>query len=85
MLYEVITVATYKRYAPTVLYHHTHWNELPKDLETITAENANLIYLVDRVVITSYSIHYTKLYDVWFQNCKGHLKHSQISTEALPS
>ena len=42
-------VSIYKRYVPAVRYHHTHWNELPDSLDPSVQENANLIYLVDRV------------------------------------
>ncbi len=42
-------VEIYRDYAPIVLYHHTHWDELPGSLDDETRGNANLIYLVDRV------------------------------------
>lgn len=35
--------------APIVRYHHTHWDELPLDLEQDVALKSNLIYLADRV------------------------------------
>ena len=39
------------RLAEPVRYHHTHWEELAAmpDLSPVVAEQANLIYLVDRV------------------------------------
>jgi putative nucleotidyltransferase with HDIG domain len=39
----------YKKYAQTILYHHTHCNEFPIDLDKKIKERANIIYLVDRV------------------------------------
>ncbi|HCY87155.1 MAG TPA: hypothetical protein DHV36_18625, partial [Desulfobacteraceae bacterium] len=34
--------------APVVRYHHTHWEDLPPELDRQTALAANLIYLTDR-------------------------------------
>lgn len=42
-------VSLYHDYAPVILYHHTHWNDLPQSLDQEIKENSNLIYLVDRV------------------------------------
>ncbi len=42
-------VGIYHAYAPVILYHHTHWNELPDTIPEQIRENANLIYLTDRV------------------------------------
>lgn len=42
-------VKLYHSYAPAILYHHTHWDELPKELDNHIKEYANLIYLTDRV------------------------------------
>ncbi|MDH3349437.1 MAG: HD domain-containing protein [Desulfobulbaceae bacterium] len=35
--------------APIVRYHHTHWDELPKDIDQHTSILCNIIYLTDRV------------------------------------
>lgn len=35
--------------APTILYHHTHWTDLPDTLPEPLCRDANLIFLVDRV------------------------------------
>lgn len=42
-------VSLYRDYAPVILYHHTHWDALSQALDEETKENANLIYLTDRV------------------------------------
>lgn len=42
-------VGIYRDYAQAIFYHHTHWDEMPPTLDAVTMENANLIYLVDRV------------------------------------
>lgn len=43
-------VALYSRFAPVVLYHHTHWEDLQGlPVDEKTKKMANLIYLVDRV------------------------------------
>lgn len=42
-------VFIYEQYAQTVLYHHTHWNTLPDEVDEKTKIDSNLIYLVDRV------------------------------------
>lgn len=42
-------VPLYEDYAEVILYHHTHWNQLPQALNPQTKEEANLIYLTDRV------------------------------------
>ncbi|MCG8617016.1 MAG: HD domain-containing protein [Desulfobacterales bacterium] len=34
--------------APVIRYHHTHWEDLPADLDRETALAANLVYLADR-------------------------------------
>lgn len=39
----------YKDFATYIRYHHTHWDELPDDLNQEQKELSNLIYLVDRV------------------------------------
>lgn len=39
----------YSKYSLYVRYHHTHWNELPKELGKKEKIISNLIYLVDRV------------------------------------
>jgi putative nucleotidyltransferase with HDIG domain len=39
-----------RRYAPVIFYHHTHWDELENlALDARSKQQANLIYLVDRV------------------------------------
>jgi putative nucleotidyltransferase with HDIG domain len=35
--------------APIILYHHTHWTDLPATLDADTRRDANLVFLVDRV------------------------------------
>lgn len=41
----------------TVLYHHTHWSELEKlDLPPEVKQNANCIYMVDRVDVLSLGV-----------------------------
>ncbi len=42
-------VHIYHHYAPVILYHHTHWDQLSQQTDTQLKENANLIYLTDRV------------------------------------
>jgi HD-GYP domain-containing protein (c-di-GMP phosphodiesterase class II) len=42
-------VQIFSQYAQTVLYHHTHWDAFPNEIDEKTKQNANLIYLVDRV------------------------------------
>lgn len=42
-------VRLYHPYAPAILYHHTHWDQLPLEIDNDTKEYANLIYLTDRV------------------------------------
>ncbi|MDD5212182.1 MAG: HD domain-containing protein [Sulfuricurvum sp.] len=42
-------VQIFSYYSQTILYHHTHWDEFPEDIDEDTKRNANLIYLVDRV------------------------------------
>lgn len=43
-------VALFKRYAPAIYHHHTHWEELKLlAVDEKTKLQANLIYLVDRV------------------------------------
>lgn len=42
-------VPLYQDYAPVVLYHHTHWDKFPSDINRGAKEEANLIYLTDRV------------------------------------
>ncbi|ADR34294.1 metal dependent phosphohydrolase [Sulfuricurvum kujiense DSM 16994] len=42
-------VGIYHRYAPVILYHHTHWDQFAVDIEDEIREHANLIYLTDRV------------------------------------
>lgn len=42
-------VQIFSQYAQTVLYHHTHWDEFPCEIDLETKRNSNLIYLVDRV------------------------------------
>lgn len=38
------------KFASAVRYHHTHWDQLQSlDIDSRTAERANLVYLVDRV------------------------------------
>jgi putative nucleotidyltransferase with HDIG domain len=37
------------RYAPVIRWHHTRWEDLPGSLDTRTREDANLIFLADRV------------------------------------
>lgn len=39
----------YKQYSPYILYHHTHWSDLPKELDEAIKIKSNLIYMVDRV------------------------------------
>jgi len=39
----------YKQYAPYILYHHTHWCDLPQELDEKIKIRSNLIYMVDRV------------------------------------
>lgn len=39
----------FKSYAKTIRYHHTRWSEFPDDLEARVRENANLIFLADRL------------------------------------
>lgn len=42
-------VPLYDAYAEVILYHHTHWCDLPVSIATNVKEEANLIYLTDRV------------------------------------
>lgn len=42
-------VSEYRQYSQTILYHHTHWNKLPESIDQKTKEDANLLYLTDRV------------------------------------
>ncbi len=39
----------FKKLAPVIRYHHTHWQEMPADLDPSAALGSNLIYLTDRV------------------------------------
>lgn len=39
----------FKELTKIIRYHHTHWEELPSDLDTNVALISNLIYMVDRV------------------------------------
>lgn len=43
------SVDLYRNYALPILYHHTHWEQMPEDLDLKIQLQANLIYLVDRV------------------------------------
>ncbi len=45
----LLKVPLYREYATTILSHHTHWNVLPSSLDEKTKNDANLIYLTDRV------------------------------------
>lgn len=42
-------VSFYETYQDAILYHHTHWDALPENVECSIKEEANLIYLTDRV------------------------------------
>ena len=42
-------VPAYRNYAPAILHHHTHWDALPQTLNNDTRNNANIIYMTDRV------------------------------------
>jgi HD-GYP domain-containing protein (c-di-GMP phosphodiesterase class II) len=42
-------VSMYCDYAPAIFYHHTHWNAFPNTVDNDTRNNANLIYITDRV------------------------------------
>lgn len=42
-------VGIYHRYAPVILYHHTHWEQFSPEIPDEIKEYANLIYLTDRV------------------------------------
>ncbi len=42
-------VPFYSDYAEVVLYHHTHWDQLPATASSEMKEESNLIYLTDRV------------------------------------
>jgi putative nucleotidyltransferase with HDIG domain len=39
----------YKKFAPTIRYHHTHFDSFPEKLSEKTKTRANIIYLTDRV------------------------------------
>lgn len=42
-------VPFYSNYAEVILYHHTHWDQLPPTVNIEIKEESNLIYLTDRV------------------------------------
>jgi HD-GYP domain-containing protein (c-di-GMP phosphodiesterase class II) len=42
-------VPLYRSYAPAILYHHTHWDAFPKSVDNDTRNNANMLYLADRI------------------------------------
>jgi len=42
-------VDLFRDFSSPILYHHTHWDTLPSALDTKTKNQANLIYLVDRI------------------------------------
>jgi len=42
-------VERFRDFSTTILYHHTHWDTLPQNLDSKTKDQANLIYLVDRI------------------------------------
>ena len=42
-------VFAFQEYSQTILFHHTHWDKFPSDIDSRTKEDANLIYLTDRV------------------------------------
>lgn len=42
-------VGIYHQYAPVILYHHTHWDNFDTAVSDEFKEDANLIYLTDRV------------------------------------
>jgi putative nucleotidyltransferase with HDIG domain len=41
--------SSYEKYSDTILYHHTHCEELPKHLDKKIKERANIIYMTDRI------------------------------------
>ncbi|EJF07687.1 HD-GYP domain-containing protein [Thiovulum sp. ES] len=47
----LIDTPIFKKYAPTIFYHHTHCNELPKKTDISIRERANITYLADRIDI----------------------------------
>ncbi|MBV5321127.1 MAG: HD domain-containing protein [Sulfuricurvum sp.] len=56
-------VPFYTDYAEVILYHHTHWNQLPDSLPKEVKEEANLIYLTDRVDALRVQLGSTTLHD----------------------
>lgn len=41
--------APFAPYAPAIRHHHTRWNRMPESVPRLVAEQANMIYLADRL------------------------------------
>lgn len=42
-------VEIYHPYASSILYHHTHWDRFDDSVDTLIKQNANLLFLSDRI------------------------------------
>jgi len=56
-------VTIYHQYAPAILYHHTHWKNFPDSVDSQTKENANLIFIADRIDALRVEVGFTTLHE----------------------